>query len=169
MWRRLVARTHPDAGGDQDLFIWTMATRDVVCGGELGPEIPRRQTSPRRDNSAAGFARDRIPFEEAFDKAATFSELTHQVIDLSGSGATPEIYAQLLGLLADCHEASEADDPVLFRQQHQGATYKQLAAIAHRVGMSKAERVQWYRVCESIPLSQRHAGHILGKLQKAAA
>ena len=32
-----------------------------------------------------------------------------------------------------------------------------------------AERVQWYSIAEAAPLSQRHAGHILGKLQKAAA
>jgi hypothetical protein len=38
-----------------------------------------------------------------------------------------------------------------------------------RCGMSKPERVQWYRIAEDIPLSQRHAGHILSKLQKAVA
>jgi hypothetical protein len=29
MWRRLVGRAHPDAGGDHDLFIWTVAVRDT--------------------------------------------------------------------------------------------------------------------------------------------
>jgi hypothetical protein len=43
MWRKIIARCHPDADGSHDLFIWSMATRDVVCGGELGPEIPRRE------------------------------------------------------------------------------------------------------------------------------
>jgi hypothetical protein len=37
------------------------------------------------------------------------------------------------------------------------------------VGMTKAERVQWYRIAEAIPLSQRHAGHILSRLKKRAA
>jgi hypothetical protein len=35
--------------------------------------------------------------------------------------------------------------------------------------MTKDERVQWYSIAEAVPLSQRHAGHILSKLQKAAA
>jgi hypothetical protein len=35
MWRRLVARTHPDAGGDHELIIWTGTIKDAVCGGEL--------------------------------------------------------------------------------------------------------------------------------------
>jgi hypothetical protein len=35
--------------------------------------------------------------------------------------------------------------------------------------MTKPERVQWYSIAEAVPLSQRHAGHILSKLQRAAA
>ncbi len=46
MWKRLVSRAHPDAGGDHELFIWATATREVVCGGEFGSEIPRR-SAPR--------------------------------------------------------------------------------------------------------------------------
>jgi hypothetical protein len=34
MWRRLISRAHPDAGGDHELFIWTGAVRDVVCSLE---------------------------------------------------------------------------------------------------------------------------------------
>jgi hypothetical protein len=57
----------------------------------------------------------------------------------------------------------------VYRQQFQGATYKSLAAIAYRAGMSARERSGWYRVAEAIPLAQRHAGHILAKLQSRAA
>jgi hypothetical protein len=55
MWRRLVSRAHPDAGGDHDLFIWAVATRTVVCGGELGTDIPRRerQDHPSRRREAS--------------------------------------------------------------------------------------------------------------------
>jgi hypothetical protein len=35
--------------------------------------------------------------------------------------------------------------------------------------MTKAERIGWYRVAEDLPLSNRHAGHILSKLKKQAA
>ena len=33
MWRLLLARLHPDAGGDQDLFSFACALRDEVAGG----------------------------------------------------------------------------------------------------------------------------------------
>ncbi len=44
-----------------------------------------------------------------------------------------------------------------------------MAAIAHRLGMSKPERIRWYRIVESVPLSDRHARHILGKLKEGPA
>ncbi|MDP9458063.1 MAG: hypothetical protein M3Q60_20335 [Actinomycetota bacterium] len=163
MWKRLVSRAHPDAGGDHDLFIWASATREAVCGGELGGEIPRRP-----DSHAPAADSDRIGFESAFRKAESFSDLTRQAVELANSGDIPKTYAVLLLLLADCQEASRAD-AMLFRQQRQGATYKQLAAIAHSLSMTKAERVGWYRVAERVPLSVRHAGHILSKLKRRAA
>ena len=152
MWRRLVSRAHPDAGGDHDLFIWTMATRDVVCGGELGPAIPRR------DNSTA--SPERLPF----DQFAEFELLTDRAVTMAAAVAEP--YAYLLRQVAGCYPVSEGP---LRGMQTQGATYKSLAAIGHKVGMTKAERVQWYSIAETVPLSQRHAGHILSKLQRAAA
>jgi hypothetical protein len=57
----------------------------------------------------------------------------------------------------------------LHDQQRCGATYKTLAAIGHMVSMSKAERIRWYRIAETVPLSQRHAGHILSRLKRQAA
>ena len=33
MWRLLLARLHPDAGGDHDLFAFACAIRDEVSGG----------------------------------------------------------------------------------------------------------------------------------------
>jgi hypothetical protein len=153
MWRRLVARTHPDVGGDHDLFIWTMGTRDVVCGSEVGSEIPRRE----RPTSSVG---ERIPFDED----AFLEVLTDRAIAMAEAVAEP--YGYLLRQVADCYPA---EDGPLYDQQRRGASYRSLAAIGHRVGMTKAERVQWYRIAEAIPLSQRHVGQILSKLQKAAA
>ncbi len=167
MWKRLVSRAHPDAGGDHELFIWATATREVVCGGELGSEIPRRPAPEPRPSRTADDS-DRIGFDFAFNKAESFSDLTRQAVELANSGDIPKIYATLLLLLTDCQESSRAD-AMLFRQQSQGATYKQLAAIAHSAGMTKAERVGWYRVAERVPLSVRHAGHILSKLKRKAA
>jgi hypothetical protein len=151
MWRRVIARTHPDGGGDHELFIWTCATRDVICGGELGTEIPRRS----RDHEP-----DRVPF----DRYANFEVLTDRAVTMATAVAQP--YGYLLRLLSGCYPVAEG---ALHNQQGRGASYRSLAAIGHAVGMSKAERVQWYAIAESIPLSQRHAGHILSRLQREAA
>ena len=160
MWRRLVSRAHPDTGGDHDLFIWTLATRDAICGGELGPEIPRRE---RRGRTSTGYgAADRI----RFDASADFDALTRRALVVAEEVGEP--YAPLLRLLNDCG-AERPDEPTLGDQQRRGATYKSLAAVAHRAGMTKTERVQWYRICEQIPLAQRHAGHLMMKLQREAA
>jgi hypothetical protein len=92
-----------------------------------------------------------------------FSELTDHAVGIADE--VPPIFGDVLRLLEDCYASEDAP---LKGQQERGATYKQLAAIAHSVGMTKPERARWYRVAESIPLSQRHAGHILARLKKAA-
>src|SRR5829696_1193868 len=145
MWRRLVGRAHPDAGGDHELVIWSVAMRDAICGGELGSEILRRE---RREASASS-ASERIPF----DRFADFKVLTERALAMSAGVAEP--YGYLLRQVADCYPA---EDGPLHYQQRRGASYKSLAAIGHTVGMSKAERVRWYRIAETIPLSQRHSG-----------
>jgi hypothetical protein len=153
MWRRLVSRAHPDSGGDHELFIWTVATREAICGGELGAEIPRR-------SGRSTYNAERVPF----DADAYLHVLTDRAATMAAAVAEP--YGYLLRQVADCHPA---EDGPLYEQGRRGATYKQLAAIGHRVGMSRSERVHWYRIAEAVPLSQRHAGHILSKLQRAAA
>jgi hypothetical protein len=161
MWRRLVARTHPDAGGSHELFIWTVATRDAICAGELGNEIPRRERgghpSRWRETSSAA---DRV----SFDRFADFEVLSDRAVTMAAAVAEP--YGYLLRQVADCYPVSEGP---LYDQQRRGASYKSLAAIGHQVGMTKIERVQWYAIAEAIPLSQRHAGHILSRLKRQAA
>jgi hypothetical protein len=162
MWRRLVGRAHPDSGGDHDLFIWTVTVRDVVCSSSLpagaSPE-PTVHPSRRREASTS---LECVPF----DQFADLEVLTDRAVTMAAAVAEP--YGYLLRQVADCRPASSEAGP-LHDQQRCGASYKSLAAIGHRVGMTKAERIQWYRIAEAIPLSQRHAGHILSKLQKAAA
>ena len=162
MWRRLLARVHPDAGGAHELFIWAGAVRDVVCSSSLpgaGNAEPEDHPSRRRDPSTPG-ATERVPFDED----AFLEVLTDRAVTMAAAVAEP--YGYLLRQVADCHPAEAGP---LHDQQRRGASYKSLAAIGHQVGMSKAERVQWYSIAEAVPLSQRHAGHILGKLQKVAA
>jgi hypothetical protein len=162
MWRRLLARAHPDAGGTHELFIWTGTVRDVVCslshpaGGNPEPtDHPSRRREPSTPSTGA-----RVPFDED----AYLEVLTDRAIKMAEAVAEP--YGYLLRKLADCHPAEVGP---LRDQQRRGVSYRSLAAIGHQVGMSKEERVHWYRIAEAVPLSQRHAGHILSKLQKAAA
>jgi hypothetical protein len=156
MWRRLVSRSHPDAGGSHELFIWAVATRDAVCGGELEAEIPRVE---QRATSTQGTG-ERVPFDED----ASLDILTDRAEAIAEAVAEP--YGFLLRQVADCEAA---EDGPLRDQQRRGASFKSLAAIGHRVGMTKAERIQWYRIAEAVPLSQRHAVHILSRLKRRAA
>src|SRR5215204_6332845 len=107
MWRRLVARTHPDSGGSHDLFIWTLATRDVVCGGELGASIPRKSTTPRSGSPSSTSTPDRVPYHAAFDKAESFDHLT--VLAVAKGEEAGEPYAGVLWLLKGCLEADMGD------------------------------------------------------------
>jgi len=162
MWRRLVGRAHPDAGGAHDLFIWAVAVRDVMCNlRDHGAVIPEPEDHPsRRREPSTSAAHQRVPFDEE----ALLEILTDRAVTMAAAVAEP--YGYLLRQVADCYPASEGP---LYDQQRCGASYKSLAAIGHMVGMTKAERVQWYRIASAIPLSQRHAGHILSQLKRRAA
>jgi hypothetical protein len=162
MWRRLMARCHPDQGGTDDLFVWVRELQQHVAGDDVVP--PRRENVPQRRTTTADSPR--LDYTDAFNKAESFAELTAQAVALADTLEEP--YGSALKLLEDCHELAEVAG-IMYRQQHQGASYRSLAAIGHKVGMDKQARSYWYRIAEAIPLSQRHAGHILSKLQDEAA
>jgi hypothetical protein len=164
MWRKLLARTHPDAGGSHELFIWTRVLKDLVCGGQLHVEPkpePSEHPSRRREGSTwrptQADNKPRILYPTGVD----FKEATRAALRLA---ADNNAYAEVLSLLMDCYPLEH-----LAYEQERGASYKRLAAIAHAWGMSKAERTGWYRIAEGIPLSDRHAGHILNRLKRQAA
>jgi hypothetical protein len=159
MWRCLVGRSHPDAGGEHELFIWTVATRDAICGGEIPRREGREQPFRRRETSTSS-AGERVRFEQLSD----FEVLSDRALSMAESVA--ETYGFLLTQVVDCYAVFEGP---LYDPQRRGATYRSLAAIGHQVGMTKAEHVRWYRVAEAIPLSQRHASHILSRLKGQAA
>jgi hypothetical protein len=48
MWRLLLARVHPDAGGDHDLFAFACAIRDEVSRGNRSDNLrsTKRATAP---------------------------------------------------------------------------------------------------------------------------
>jgi hypothetical protein len=157
MWRKLLARAHPDSGGDHELYIWAANLREVVQerGGRshhyTPPPPPPRPPRPEPEP-------DCIPFEDVL--GMPFDLLTQCAIGMADD--LPPLYGNLLRLLEDCGEVCSGP---LGRQQDRGASYKQLAAIGYAVGMSKTQRGRWYRTAEKVPLSMRHAGHILSKLK----
>jgi len=153
MWRRLVGRAHPDVGGSHELFIWAAAVRDFLCGGDLQLESLGRRSSAR----STTYDKPRVPYPTGAD----FEECTRTALRVGAAGMP---YGPVLSLLADCYPIEN-----LAHEQDRGASYKRLAAIAHLWGMSREERIGWYRVAEDIPLSDRHAGHILSRLDRRAA
>lgn len=158
LWRLLLARAHPDAGGTGELFVWAQALREVLADGP-----PARRESCGRCNPASSSPaeeHERIPFDADLDPIA----LSRRVLALVEELEHP--YSAVLRLLANCGPATHGRPQL---QERRGATYRQLAAIAHAAGMSYLERLEWYRVAESVPLSQRAAGHILSRLKNERA
>ena len=48
----------------------------------------------------------------------------------------------------------------------EGATYKSLAYIAHRLGMDDNDRKVWYGIAQRLCLSQAHIGCIIARLDE---
>ena len=114
-----------------------------------------RSASTRWVPSPAPPASERVPL----DSGLPFEELTLRALDRASE--LPEVYGGLLALLEGCRPL---DPPVL--EQQRGAAYKQLAYIGYLVGMHKPERSGWYRIAESIPLTELHALHIIDVLKR---
>jgi hypothetical protein len=165
MWRRVLAKVHPDAGGDDETFVWLQNVRESICS--CGNRKSAPQPSRRRERSTTHSteqASERIPYDPSLGYVAEFVTLTMRA--LSVGLYVEEPYRLVLALLIDC-AATGHGRPA--ERQCRGASYNQLAAIAHRFGMTKVERCRWYEVARSIPLSDQHAHHLLSRLQREAA
>jgi hypothetical protein len=57
MWRLLLARLHPDAGGDHDLFAFACAVRDEVAAGGVRAAGNARTDDSRGPEDPAPFLR----------------------------------------------------------------------------------------------------------------
>jgi len=57
MWRLLLARLHPDAGGDHDLFAFACAVRDEMSKEKHPTDGARSEDEARNTESAAPFLR----------------------------------------------------------------------------------------------------------------
>lgn len=158
LWRLLLVRVHPDTCGSGELFVWVQGLREVLADGP-----PARRESCGRCNPAQGSPAEepeRIPFDADLDPIA----LSRRVLTLADELEHP--YSAVLRLLSNCGPATHGRPQL---QERRGATYRQLAAIAHTVGMSYPERLEWYKVAESVPISQRAAAHVLSRLKEQAA
>jgi hypothetical protein len=146
MWRKLLARTHPDAGGEHELFVWATALKDHVFSNGSGPGQSgfreERQQSSRPDPAAC------VPYDPRLGEI--HDEVIARAIELAEEDA-PALCLALIYLLRDCgHPTTEHQAD----QERRGASYS----------MSKRDRVAWYRFAESIPMSMRMAGHIMGRM-----
>jgi hypothetical protein len=77
-----------------------------------------------------------------------------------------EPYRSLVALLIEC-PADERGRAAA--RQERGATYGQLGRIAHDAGMTRGGRYRWYELACSIPLSEKHASHIIGRMGERRA
>ncbi len=53
MWRQLLARLHPDAGGDHELFLFASAVKEKIHGGERLGARPARNDHERKTQRPA--------------------------------------------------------------------------------------------------------------------
>jgi hypothetical protein len=161
MWRKLLAKVHADAGGTHELFIWACEVHEHVAGDYVEPprEVSRYAPASRHRDDP-----DRIPYDPDLGVVDEFLTLTHRALSIGKRIEEP--HKSVLIHLIDC---DAADHGRRVERQCRGASYKQLAAIGHRFGMTKRQRCRWYDIASVIPLSDQHAHHILGRLQKAAA
>ncbi len=161
MWRKLLMRTHPDHGGTSELFVWVSALHEHVAGDAL--EDVRSPYQRRHPPPHYRTADDAVRVE--YSATLDFASVTGSAVWLGEHGNVAEPFARLLRLLSDCRPAGP-ERIAEHNAQRTGATYKALAYAAHLAGMSKAERAEWYAVARRIPLSQRHIGHVISRLQE---
>jgi hypothetical protein len=57
MWRLLLARLHPDAGGDHELFVFASTVKDSVCSKERIEGKGVNHAKPRVENPTVAYLR----------------------------------------------------------------------------------------------------------------
>jgi hypothetical protein len=152
-----MAAAHPDRnGGDDSLFLFLTAVREHVEGCRQPP------VEVHLGPNGAG----RVPFDEQLGHPDEFVNLTLRALSIAERAENP--FSGVLRLLLDCCPPAHGPGRRALRQCR-GATYKQLAYIGHLVGMNSAERVRFYELSRSVPLSEAHAAHIIDSLKEQAA
>jgi hypothetical protein len=148
MWRRLLARAHPDAGGDDELFVWAKSLEELVRAKAQDVPAPPLGGTLRREG--------RIPFDPYTD----FDRISERALQFAPRAFG---YGDVLRLMRSAKRTGTAKD-------RRGATYEQLARIAYLLGIDKHKRnarKMWYRIARDVMLSEAHADHIIGSLKAA--
>jgi len=151
MWRRLLARVHPDAGGDDELFVWAKSLEELVA------HLSKAQHDPAARLGGTVERKSRIPFDPHTD----FNRISERALLFAPRAFG---YGDILRLAGGAKRTGSAKD-------HRGATYEQLARIAYRLGIDKHQRnarKMWYRIARDVMLSEAHAEHIMGGLKDPA-
>jgi hypothetical protein len=148
MWRRLLARAHPDAGGDDELFVWAKSLEELVA------RLSKAQHDPYARLGGTVKQEGRIPFDPHTD----FDRISERALQFAPKAFG---YGGVLRIAGGAKRTGTAKD-------HRGATYEQLARIAYRLGIDKHQRnarKMWYRTARDVMLSEAHADHIIGSLE----
>lgn len=157
MWRRVLARVHPDGGGGHEEFLFLMAVREALaepCGCRRNSMTGHRTEQPTEERP------ERIPYDPSLGLPDTFTELTMRAFDVGFEEGDP--YRSILALLTNCPTHDHGRQEL---KQRRGASYRQLAYIAHLSGLTGEERKAWYEIARSVPLSEKHAGHLIERLK----
>jgi hypothetical protein len=169
-WRKLMASVHPDRDhGDEELFKFLQSLREYVEGcmdASRGVCANANHdshfaTASNRHRGADFATPDRIPYDPALGAEEEFLTLTLRALSIGQREEEP--YQSLLRLLlgyAPTDHGRRAD------KQARGATYKQLAYVAHLAGLSTWERSEWYAIARSVPLAEAHAAYLIGELKR---
>lgn len=176
MWRRLLARVHPDAGGSEELFVFAQALREEVSSkprlisnplddliSRLWREHadrPRPKARPKDRNAPEGRSNARVSFETTL----SFEELTARAMGIAEGLGKP--YDRIVSLLEGCALPDPEGDPKLLDEARFGAAYWRLADVGYALGLDGRGRAGLYRIARDTPLSGYHALRLLEKVQE---
>ncbi len=176
MWRRLLARAHPDTGGDHELFVWTQSVREAIerdhqssmadLVGQMFSEWNQRPPAPRKPRKKKPWSERRSKSHIPFETDLSFEELTARALEMAKDFEEP--YDHIFSLLAGC-EAPAQDEDLHADEAQIGAGVAVLADVGRALGLDGRGRAPIYHYARQIPLTQRHARHLLREVERLAA
>ena len=177
MWRQLLARAHPDTGGDHELFVWTQSVlREAVKQNQPSPvtdlieqifsERTQRPPAPPKPRKKKPWSERRSKNHILFETDLSFDELTAQALEMAKDFDEP--YDYIFSLLEGC-EAPAQDEDLASDEAKTGAGYAVLADVGYALGLDGRGRGYMYNYARRIPLTQRHARYLLREVERLAA